>query len=333
MDRGTGSVQGLQKTRVRFDLNTRFDLDGFDTAARIPELSVIYKFKKWISVRVGYRFAQLRNRFNDFEDWQRVFGDVRLKKKWKKIRVAGRLRYQHQWTDFFGRQDRNTLRTRLQVGYDTDRFLEPVVGAEIFYRFGGRFGTGLHKNRYMLGAEANLKKLTKGLSAEIFYGFEQPVADDNDPPTHIWSLSIRYNIYLGGPNLGCPMLVSLLREGFLCNVQGCWCPSYCPTFATLGVRNSLGLRNRLFSEAEASRWGVRFTCAIDAAQAAAQEPSRSIGGAISRGVPVGGRRGVQSRKSGACRFERGPFGSQIDRYRRQDRLGSQASRGRPRSHG
>jgi hypothetical protein len=180
--------EATKKLSLAFDQHLRFSLDPAQLASAMPDVSVAYDLLGWLRARAGYRFIYERNRFDRFVVRHRIFGDLRARAKWQKIRVADRVRYQEQVTSEVAQEARHTLRNQVALGYDTDRWIEPVASAEVFYRFGGRFGTGVHKYRFEVGAvgDAADHELT------LTYKFEKPIADDNDPSLHIVALSYNF---------------------------------------------------------------------------------------------------------------------------------------------
>ncbi len=179
-----------KKIRLEANQMLRFELSPLQTQRIMPELAGSYDVKKWLRLRLGYRYISERNKFDRFEKWHRFFGDVRFEGKWERIRLTNRLRYQNQVTDEFGQEDKQTLRGQLQLGYDTDRMIEPFVSGEMFYRMTGKRSPGINKYRFELGASAGIDQHDVSLS----YRMELPVADANDPTMHILMFSYHFTL-------------------------------------------------------------------------------------------------------------------------------------------
>jgi hypothetical protein len=156
----------------------------------MPEVGGTYEAIDWLRLRLGYRYIGDRNKFDRFEKWHRFFGDVRVQGKWKKLRLTNRLRYQNQITDEFGEENNQTLREQLQLGYDTDRMVEPFVSGELFYRMTGKRAPSIDKYRFELGGSTEIDRHDVSLS----YRIELPVADTNDPTMHILSFAYHFTL-------------------------------------------------------------------------------------------------------------------------------------------
>ncbi|MDZ4696568.1 MAG: DUF2490 domain-containing protein [Deltaproteobacteria bacterium] len=179
-----------KKVRLEANQYLRFTTSPLETEQVMPEVSGTHEPIDGLRLRLGYRYISSRNKFDRFEKWHRFFGDVRVQWKWKKVRMTNRLRYQNQVTDEFGEQNNQTLRDQLQLGYDTDRMVEPFVSGELFYRMTGKRAPGIDKYRFEMGASAEIDRHDVSLS----YRMELPVADANDPMMHILSFSYHFTL-------------------------------------------------------------------------------------------------------------------------------------------
>lgn len=179
-----------EQWRMAFDQHLRFSSDPWQVERVMPDISGDYDPAKWLRLSLGYRYIQMRNRFDRFVEWHRVYADVRVRAKTHKVKLSNRLRYQDQRSSDFSAQNRKWLRSELIVGYDTDQFWEPFVGGELFYAVDGKDGEGWQK--YRLEAGVSFKLGDHELATE--YRYQNKLLDENDPSGHIFILSYHYNL-------------------------------------------------------------------------------------------------------------------------------------------
>lgn len=185
----------IKRVLLGLDQYLRFDLGPAQVNDVATDVSGAYDPKKWIRLRLGYRYRQRRNSFGRFVPWHRVYADVGLDEKVRKIRLGYRLRYLEQFTWDAGEilddeEHRRTLRNKVSVGWETDRFVEPELSGELFLRLGGPEGTGFTKYRITAAARFSVGKH----DFSVYYRLEDPIRDSNDPHLHILGLTYDFSL-------------------------------------------------------------------------------------------------------------------------------------------
>jgi Protein of unknown function (DUF2490) len=152
------------------------------TKSWIGEAGLSYKIVKGLEVSAMYRYIY----FNDYkpkkqiyvyESRHRFYGDIAYQFSVKSFNIENRLRYQNQFKDNAGVlvEDKNYLRYKIGVEYDTDSRLTPLLSSDFFYQLGG---AGLDQVRVKAGI--NIKTF-KGQSIDIAPFMNLPI---NDPTSN-----------------------------------------------------------------------------------------------------------------------------------------------------
>lgn len=182
--------QHNKRLRLDFAQHIRFHTDPWRVDNVMPDLSGNYDVKKWLRFSLGYRYLQMRNKFERFVEWHRIYADVRVKGKSHKFKVSNRLRYQEQRSSDFSAQNRHWFRDELLFGYDTDSFWDPFVGGELYYAVAGQDGTGFQKYRLEAGIDFTVGNHQLGVE----YRYENKLLDAGDPSLNILVLSYFFDL-------------------------------------------------------------------------------------------------------------------------------------------
>ncbi len=126
-------------------------------------LGVDYKFSKYFKLSPSYRAIQKMRLDNTISHRHRLSLDATLKKKFNKITLAERVRYQIEVQDFYtsnkGKLPEQFLRFRTDLKYAFNDKMTPFISCELRYQIRSWRGNdmfynnGFHRIRNIVGAD------------------------------------------------------------------------------------------------------------------------------------------------------------------------------------
>lgn len=179
------------KLEKEFLQNFEADLEGsyrvYDNATRLKgllgELSITYKHKKWLRVKIGYRIA---NRVEVIE--HRLKGDLELQAEINRFEISLRNRLQREWE--VNKDPVDFLRERLELSYNINNFpLDPFIAGEAWYRF-STIENQYEEFRADFGFEWSISKKS---DLDLFYRIMDEVNVNNPLRSYVLGLEFTYS--------------------------------------------------------------------------------------------------------------------------------------------
>lgn len=197
-DFGIWAGISAEKELIRnLDLNFDVNLRTYHNVSEIEEaffdIGFNYKFNKYLSAALSYRYTQFREDDELFHPRHKWFADVKGKLPLGDFDISARFRFQQRYKTYFedenDRESKEVGRLKLKAIYDIPSFpLNPYLSSELFFpMFSGSERT-IEKDRFMAGFEYNISKKN---SIEIEYMFQRdffPKLSDMN------IISVNYNI-------------------------------------------------------------------------------------------------------------------------------------------
>lgn len=159
----SGEVQKevLKKMEIALNGEVRLNANYRNVRSFFGEAEVTYKLNKYLAGSLQYRYGGRENDVSDFVRAQRLTVYAYAKVKYKKLTLAHRLGYFRQYLELDAGDDRINpeiyWRNRLQAKYKLSGAIEPLMGAEFFFRaFDGR--NRIDEWRYVFGFEIGISK-------------------------------------------------------------------------------------------------------------------------------------------------------------------------------
>jgi hypothetical protein len=181
-------VRPSQPVRLDVDIGLRFDENVSRLDSVLPELGASYDPTEWLRLGVGYRFYWERNGAGDFEAAHRIHVEASFEVEAGDLSFSYRLRFQEK----IDNNNNHVLRNRLGAEWDTDTVVTPFLTAELFTALGDGQAVKATKWRGTVGASFDVDEH----NIDVFYRFELPIDDPNDPTLHIIGLEYRYELRL-----------------------------------------------------------------------------------------------------------------------------------------
>ncbi len=164
-----------------------------DIKWHITDINLKYDFTKYFNLSFKYRYKY----FN--KEWQKVYYlSTYFKFKVRKIKIDYRLRLQkknrfEQKTDYIRyKMDQDYIRNRILLEYDTDYWIKPYSGIELFYlldneKYSDRFSI----LRYYLGVAIDIAKKH---NIELFYIYEREFNIKNPLTSNVIGINYKYKL-------------------------------------------------------------------------------------------------------------------------------------------
>ena len=136
---GAGAEKELVKN---LDLGLDASVRTYDNASKIEEfffdIGLNYKFNKYLSAAVTYRFTEFMEDDDSFHPRHKWFADLKGKLPLGDLDISARLRFQKRYKTYFedenDRESRDVGRIRLKILYDIPSFpANPYIAAELFF--------------------------------------------------------------------------------------------------------------------------------------------------------------------------------------------------------
>ncbi|MEO5572001.1 MAG: DUF2490 domain-containing protein [Bacteroidia bacterium] len=182
------------KWSARLTEELRFNENISELGTAYTEIGMDYRFYKFVSLGVSYRFSQKR-KVNDIYSLRHRYNiDLSLKHKFKKISVSLRERFQTQYTDVNTSEDGKVaeryLRNKLTLKYDLGKKYTPYFYTEWFYQLYNPEGNELDNVRYGAGFDYEISKF---MSLEFYYLINKELHVKNPLTSFISGVEFTYS--------------------------------------------------------------------------------------------------------------------------------------------
>lgn len=164
-------------------------------------LGIDYKFNKSLKISPTYRSIQKRRLDGSFSYRHRLMLDVTIKKKFNKVTLSERLRYQIEVQDLYtskkGKLEEQFLRFRTDLKYTINEKVTPYISCELRYQLrsprgdGPTYDNGFHRIRNVAGFEYQINKKN---SVNLYYLVQSEF--NISTPESIYILGIAYSLTL-----------------------------------------------------------------------------------------------------------------------------------------
>ncbi len=184
-----------KKMTVAFEQNTRFNNNIGATKNVFEELSLSYKFNKYLSGTANYRFGKRNSFVNGYNTEHRYNFDLRFRKKAKPLIFVFRTRFQSKYRSIHSSEDgfipTNYNRNKFTFRFDLDRRVEPYVGIEVYYQLNNVEGNEIDNIRYFTGINIDLPKRQE---VKVFYILQQEYNVNNPVTSNVIGVSYSYSL-------------------------------------------------------------------------------------------------------------------------------------------
>jgi predicted porin len=161
------SVAAEKKLHGNLGLDLDANVRTYTNASKINEaffdIGVTYKFSKYLSAALSYRFTEFREKDDTFHPRHKWFADLKGKLPLGDFEFSARLRFQQRYKtyiqDLNDSESKETARIKLKALYDIPSFpVNPYIGSELFFPIFTQSVRSVEKNRFMAGIEYNFGK-------------------------------------------------------------------------------------------------------------------------------------------------------------------------------
>jgi len=186
-----------KKITKTFSLNyaeeVRFNENISEVGQFFSDIGGTYKINKAWRISANYRFTNKRQLDDSYSKRHRYYVDLSYRKKFDKIVIMFRTRFQSQYSDIYssytGIIPDYYSRNKLTLKPDLDKKYSPYISAEMFYQLNNPEGNNLDNMRYTGGIEY---KFNKKASLDLFYMIQQEY--NVAKPQRDFVVGIGYNI-------------------------------------------------------------------------------------------------------------------------------------------
>jgi hypothetical protein len=164
-------------------------------------LGVDYKFNKYFKLSPSYRAIQKMRLDNTFSYRHRLSLDATIKKKFNKITLAERVRYQIEVQDFLtsskGKLPEQFLRFKTDLKYATNTKITPFVSCELRYQIRSWRGNdmvynnGFHRIRNIMGIDYEMNNKH---NLTLYYLIQNEFNIDNLENIYIVGLAYTFSL-------------------------------------------------------------------------------------------------------------------------------------------
>lgn len=191
------SITAEKKLIKSLDLNFDANVRTYHNASEIEEaffdIGLNYKFNKYLSAAVSYRFTEFKEDDESFHPRHKWFADLKGKLPLGDFDISARLRFQQRYKTFIedenDKESKEVIRLRIKTLYDIPSFpVNPYISAELFFPAFTETTRTVEKNRLMAGLEYNISKKH---SIELEYMFQR---DFLPHISDINIISVSYNL-------------------------------------------------------------------------------------------------------------------------------------------
>jgi len=183
----------IKNLDLNFDVNLRTYHNVSEIEEAFFDIGFNYKFNKYLSAALSYRYTQFREDDELFHPRHKWFADIKGKLPLGDFDISARFRFQERYKTYFedenDKESKEVGRFRLKVIYDIPSFpVNPFLSSELFLPMFSGSVRSVEKERFMGGFEYNISKKN---SIEIEYMFQRdffPKLSDMN------IISVNYNI-------------------------------------------------------------------------------------------------------------------------------------------
>lgn len=205
-DAGLWTTLTIQKPinkKVTFVIDQEFRLkENFQRINLFyTNIGVDYKLSKSIKISPTYRAIQKKRLEGTYSFRHRLMLDVTLKKKFTKLTLSERVRYQAEVQDFNtskkGKLAEQFLRFKTDLKYSATEKITPYISCELRYQIraprgdGPLYNNAFHRIRNVLGAEYQINKKN---SMEVYYQFQTEYNISSPESTYIIGIAYKLEI-------------------------------------------------------------------------------------------------------------------------------------------
>ena len=162
-------------------------------------IGIDYKITKFIKISPTYRAIQKKRIEGGYSQRHRLMLDMTLKKKFRKITISERVRYQIEVQEFYtskkGKLAEQFLRFKTDLKYSLTQKITPYYSCEFRYQIraprgdGPLYDNGFHRIRNVIGTEYELNKKN---AINVYYLFQTEF--NISTPESIYILGIGYTL-------------------------------------------------------------------------------------------------------------------------------------------
>ena len=162
-------------------------------------IGIDYKYNKFLKISPTYRTIQKKRLDGTYSFRHRLMLDVTVKKKFEKITLSERIRYQAEVQDYYTSRKRKLveqfLRFKTDIKYAATEKITPYYSCEFRYQIhaprgdGPLYDKGFHRVRNVLGAEYEINKKN---SVNLYYLYQTEF--NISTPETIFILGIGYTL-------------------------------------------------------------------------------------------------------------------------------------------
>jgi hypothetical protein len=160
-------ISGELKIINKLELDLSASLRTLNNASKIEEIffniGLTYKFNKFLSAAVSYRFTEFMEDDDSFHPRHKWFADLKGTLPLGDFDISARFRFQQRYKTYFedenDKESRELVRIKLKTLYDVPSFpVNPYISAELFFPLFREATRNIEKNRFMAGFEYNISK-------------------------------------------------------------------------------------------------------------------------------------------------------------------------------
>jgi len=170
----------------------RFNENITELGSFFTDAGITYKFNDDIKISVCYRLISKKQLENYYSIRHRLYFDLALRKKIKKVTSGFRIRIQEQQADIYssdaGAIPEWYLRPKISMRYNMKGKWTPYLSSELFYHFGGKV---FDNSRYTFGVE---RKITGNLDLDLFFLHQREMNVKNPTYDYIWGIGLNYSL-------------------------------------------------------------------------------------------------------------------------------------------
>lgn len=159
------------------------------------ETSLSYRLTRNLSFSGAYRFMELRNRDNFYNNRQILIGDINYSKSIKRFSFSARARFQNMYYgdlfDTYYRAPKLYNRDRITLRYKYSYYFAPYISAELFFPINNPVNKSMNMVRGTVGL---FYQFNERFKTEVYYQIQQQLNVKNKYTFYVASLNLYYTI-------------------------------------------------------------------------------------------------------------------------------------------
>jgi len=153
----------IKKLEIDFDANVRTYNDASKIEETFFDIGLSYKFNKYLSSAISYRFTEFREDDDLLHPRHKWFADLKGKLPLGNFDISARFRFQQRFKTYIedenDKEPKDAGRIKLRSLYNIPSFpVNPYIGVELFFPMFTETERNVEKNRLMAGVEYNISK-------------------------------------------------------------------------------------------------------------------------------------------------------------------------------